>query len=142
MPYWPLCSTLNSWFRFLMSRTGYIIDTNVPRKKRSIMFLTRIIVSQQLCRSFTRSLYIQGQSPEAKVREYFYFIDHQGMVGLILAFRICSNYVYHVKARWFNFIWYKNTTILKFLIRNYWILRIGGVASYQKLGIILENKAI
>ena len=52
------------------------------------MFLTRIIVSQQLCRSFTRSLYIQGQSPEAKVREYFYFIDHQGMVGLILAFRI------------------------------------------------------
>ena len=29
---------------------------------------------------FVRSLYIQGQSPEPKVREYFYFIDHQGMV--------------------------------------------------------------
>lgn len=25
--------------------------------------------------------YIQGQSPEKKMREYFYYIDHQGMVG-------------------------------------------------------------
>lgn len=24
--------------------------------------------------------YVQGQSPEPKVREYFYYIDHQGMV--------------------------------------------------------------
>lgn len=24
--------------------------------------------------------YEQGQSPEAKIREYFYFIDHHGMV--------------------------------------------------------------
>lgn len=24
--------------------------------------------------------YIQGQEPEPKVREYFYYIDHQGMV--------------------------------------------------------------
>lgn len=24
--------------------------------------------------------YIQGQEPEPKIREYFYFIDHQGMV--------------------------------------------------------------
>lgn len=24
--------------------------------------------------------YIQGQSPEPKIREYFYYIDHQGMV--------------------------------------------------------------
>lgn len=23
--------------------------------------------------------YIQGQEPEPKIREYFYFIDHQGM---------------------------------------------------------------
>ena len=27
-----------------------------------------------------RCTYVQGQSPEAKVREYFYYIDHQGMV--------------------------------------------------------------
>lgn len=26
--------------------------------------------------------YIQGQEPEPKVREYFYFIDHQGMVSV------------------------------------------------------------
>lgn len=26
--------------------------------------------------------YIQGQSPEKKVREYFYYIDHQGMVKI------------------------------------------------------------
>lgn len=25
--------------------------------------------------------YVQGQSPEKKMREYFYYIDHQGMVG-------------------------------------------------------------
>lgn len=25
--------------------------------------------------------YIQGQEPEPKVREYFYYIDHQGMVS-------------------------------------------------------------
>lgn len=25
--------------------------------------------------------YVQGQSPERNVREYFYYIDHQGMVG-------------------------------------------------------------
>jgi len=25
--------------------------------------------------------YVQGQSPEEKIREYFYYIDHQGMVG-------------------------------------------------------------
>lgn len=24
--------------------------------------------------------YVQGQEPEPKVREYFYYIDHQGMV--------------------------------------------------------------
>lgn len=25
--------------------------------------------------------YVQGQEPEPKVREYFYYIDHQGMVN-------------------------------------------------------------
>lgn len=28
------------------------------------------------------SNYIQGQEPEKGVREYFYFIDHQGMVRI------------------------------------------------------------
>lgn len=26
--------------------------------------------------------YVQGQSPSPKTREYFYYIDHQGQVGL------------------------------------------------------------
>lgn len=26
--------------------------------------------------------YIQGQSPEARIREYFYYMDHQGMLFL------------------------------------------------------------
>lgn len=26
------------------------------------------------------SQYVQGQSPEPKIREYFYYVDHQGMV--------------------------------------------------------------
>lgn len=28
--------------------------------------------------------YVQGQSPEPKVREYFYYIDHEGMVSVTL----------------------------------------------------------
>ena len=28
------------------------------------------------------SNYIQGQAPEKDVREYFYYVDHQGMVSL------------------------------------------------------------
>lgn len=27
--------------------------------------------------------YVQGQSPEPKIREYFYYIDHQGMVRIL-----------------------------------------------------------
>lgn len=30
--------------------------------------------------------YIQGQSPQPRVREYFYYIDHQGMVFFILLY--------------------------------------------------------
>lgn len=37
-------------------------------------------VRQNLC----RSLYTQGQRVDKKIREYFYFIDHEGMVILNL----------------------------------------------------------
>ncbi|XP_022091970.1 UPF0598 protein C8orf82-like [Acanthaster planci] len=33
-------------------------------------------------RQFCKASYVQGQSPEPKVREYFYFIDHQGQLFL------------------------------------------------------------
>lgn len=31
--------------------------------------------------SLATSNYVQGQEPEPKIREYFYFIDHEGMVN-------------------------------------------------------------
>lgn len=34
------------------------------------------------------SLYVQGQSPEPKIREYFYYIDHEGMVMLNIKLRV------------------------------------------------------
>lgn len=30
--------------------------------------------------------YVQGQEPEPKIREYFYYIDHQGMVSKKVTF--------------------------------------------------------
>ena len=40
--------------------------------------------------------YIQGQSPEPNVREYFYFIDHQGMVnfGISISNMFDLNWIY------------------------------------------------
>lgn len=32
-------------------------------------------------KTFCTVPYVQGQSPERKIREYFYYIDHQGMVS-------------------------------------------------------------
>lgn len=31
-------------------------------------------------KTYSTVSYVQGQSPESKIREYFYYIDHQGMV--------------------------------------------------------------
>lgn len=40
-------------------------------------------VTSALGRSPIRSIsYLQGQEPEPKIREYFYFIDHEGMVSI------------------------------------------------------------
>lgn len=49
-----------------------------------IRFGSRLIESCRNvnCKSFVRQLYVQGQSPKPNVREYFYYIDHQGMVGI------------------------------------------------------------
>lgn len=33
--------------------------------------------------------YIQGQSPEPRIREYFYYIDHQGQVSVNTPFAVC-----------------------------------------------------
>lgn len=39
--------------------------------------------------------YEQGQSPEPKVREYFYYIDHEGMVILAIIYLTKSNVIDH-----------------------------------------------
>lgn len=41
-------------------------------------------------------LYEQGQSPQPSIREYFYYIDHQGMVGEVAfsgVFCMSQNYI-------------------------------------------------
>lgn len=46
--------------------------------KHSSNFLKSSKILKYLLRNVS---YVQGQEPEPKVREYFYFIDHQGMVS-------------------------------------------------------------
>lgn len=46
----------------LHKRVGFITSQKFPFSKR------------------TCAIYVQGQSPQPRVREYFYYIDHQGMV--------------------------------------------------------------
>ncbi len=57
--------------RFLFCFIG-IMTIGVSRR---FIFLPRLLVRS--CHSMT---YIQGQSPEPKIREYFYYMDHQGML--------------------------------------------------------------
>ena len=45
------------------------------------MILKKLFYQPQFVNVVRTISYIQGQSPEPKVREYFYFIDHQGMVN-------------------------------------------------------------
>lgn len=41
----------------------------------------------------TCATYVQGQSPQPRVREYFYYIDHQGMVFLFYYFSELRLYI-------------------------------------------------
>jgi len=41
--------------------------------------------------------YVQGQSPQPRIREYFYYVDHQGMVFFILLF-----YIIFISYDYFN----------------------------------------
>nr|XP_011418635.2 UPF0598 protein CG30010 [Crassostrea gigas] len=50
--------------------------------KVSTLFLGRRAVVRSKQYSFRYLHYIQGQGPEPKIREYFYFIDHQGQLFL------------------------------------------------------------
>lgn len=46
-----------------------LISTKITGNKNQQFQLVKRFVS-----------YVQGQEPEPKIREYFYYIDHQGMV--------------------------------------------------------------
>ena len=52
----------------------------------SIRRLNVCVQKYKICTQVSsRSLhYIQGQAPEPNIREYFYYIDHQGQVNIIL----------------------------------------------------------
>lgn len=55
------------------------IETNMLIRLNNIIKFCESKTFRVLCRHVS---YIQGQEPEPKVREYFYFIDHQGMLFL------------------------------------------------------------
>ena len=48
-------------------------------------------MARQLARHARSLSYVQGQSPSPNVREYFYYIDHQGQVRLKKAFLTQAN---------------------------------------------------
>ena len=61
------------FFRLSVSHSG-----SKPEKH----FLSSKLPKFSDFRSCHSEPYIQGQSPEAKIREYFYYIDHQGQLFL------------------------------------------------------------
>lgn len=56
--------------------------------------------NMELCLKSSRPVsYVQGQEPEPKVREYFYFIDHQGMVNISETYSILLAKTFLIKNR-------------------------------------------
>lgn len=54
------------------------------RNLNLIGFVKKFVFNHNLNhRSGVRQLYVQGQSPSPNIREYFYYIDHQGMVCIV-----------------------------------------------------------
>lgn len=60
--------------------------------------------------------YVQGQSPKPGFREYFYFIDHQGMVVFSKIYTQNSPNLVFIALPW----WCKDQK-LYFLLQRYWI---------------------
>lgn len=48
--------------------------------------------------------YVQGQSPEPKIREYFYYIDHQGQVKQLLGYLLknTENFIYLIMVSFYQ----------------------------------------
>lgn len=46
--------------------------------------LRRVVMTPVIYKYPCRNVaYVQGQEPEPKIREYFYYIDHEGMVSFL-----------------------------------------------------------
>ena len=70
---------LLQWKITIFKRTFFLVNM------RHLFTLYSSFVSTGFLFRPLRALhYVQGQSPEPKVREYFYYIDHQGQVKTII----------------------------------------------------------
>ncbi|XP_018577165.1 UPF0598 protein C8orf82 homolog isoform X2 [Anoplophora glabripennis] len=47
---------------------------------RNLILLSSSVKINKQGQFFRNVSYVQGQEPEPKIREYFYYIDHQGMM--------------------------------------------------------------
>lgn len=81
------CTTANTfWQNVKVNRAGWNVTESKVEIFRMFCLLhrTRMTGLTRLIRRSSSSKsqveYQQGQSPEPKVREYFYYIDHEGMV--------------------------------------------------------------
>lgn len=72
----------------------------MQRNMIKIAKITDII--PQICSQKKSLHYVQGQEPEPKIREYFYYIDHQGMVGVEFNF-MCIKLKIKVLLQFFFF---------------------------------------
>lgn len=87
--------------------------------KVSTLFLGRRAVVRSKQYSFRYIHYVQGQEPEPKIREYFYFIDHQGQVRNIPS----QNFLFHVdhtvcyRCNVTSFCCYMNSDHLSFTLQ-------------------------
>ena len=54
-----------------------------------MFFMRSPKLSKQNCNYVRRYVrYVQGQSPKPNIREYFYYIDHQGQVRTVAACKV------------------------------------------------------
>lgn len=122
------------WQNVKVNRAGWYVTESKVEIFRMFCLLhrTRLIGSTRLIRRNSSSPstveYQQGQSPEPKVREYFYYIDHEGMVRQHTFLFTPSDH----PNRIVRFNW----AILIF------IAAIPGRCTHQKFHIVFQGQAI
>lgn len=69
---------------FVNENNKFKLDFQIARKMLNYLILNtskRWIFDCMVNRTYCHALYTQGQRAEKKIREYFYYIDHEGMVN-------------------------------------------------------------